>query len=294
MALSALKSRLLRTHDAIVGGIESAFKKAETKESLEALEEALIRADVGVKTSMEMVNGLGRGWDLEGLKGRMRGTVYDVLKGVEAPLSVEGGPVPYVIMVLGVNGAGKTTTIGKLAARLTSEGKKVLLGAADTFRAAATEQLEIWGERTNCPVIKNTHGRDPAAVVFDSIKAAVKRKFDCVILDTAGRLHTKEPLMEELKKIKRVADKALPGAPHENLLVLDASTGQNSLNQARLFNEAVGVSGISLVKLDGTARGGIIVAIAKELKIPVRFIGVGERTEDLREFNAREFAEALI
>jgi fused signal recognition particle receptor len=181
-----------------------------------------------------------------------------------------------------------------MAAKFTSQGKKVLLGAADTFRAAAIEQLEIWGKRVNCPVIKHPSGGDPGAVAFDSIKAAIKTKADVVILDTAGRLHTKVPLIDELKKVKRVAEKALPGAPHENLLVLDASTGQNSLVQARLFNEAVGITGIALVKLDGTAKGGIIVAIAKELKIPVRFIGIGEGLEDLKVFDAREFAEALI
>jgi fused signal recognition particle receptor len=276
MRLSTLKSGLLRTHNAIIGGLESALGKASSKESLEILEEALITADVGVKTTLEIVEGLGPG-DLEGLKASLRGSIYSVLKEVEAPpleIYIKTAS-PFVIMVLGVNGVGKTTTIGKMAAKFTSEGKKVLLGAADTFRAAAVEQLEIWGQRVNCPVIKHPGGGDPGAVAFDSIKAAIKTK-------------------EELKKVKRVAEKALPGAPHENLLVLDASTGQNSLDQARLFNEAVGTTGIALVKLDGTARGGIIVAIAKELKIPVRFIGIGESIDDLKEFNAREFAEALI
>jgi fused signal recognition particle receptor len=295
MRLSTLKSGLLRTHNAIIGGLESALGKASSKESLEILEEALITADVGVKTTLEIVEGLGPG-DLEGLKASLRGSIYSVLKEVEAPpleIYIKTAS-PFVIMVLGVNGVGKTTTIGKMAAKFTSEGKKVLLGAADTFRAAAVEQLEIWGQRVNCPVIKHPGGGDPGAVAFDSIKAAIKTKTDVVILDTAGRLHTKVGLMEELKKVKRVAEKALPGAPHENLLVLDASTGQNSLDQARLFNEAVGTTGIALVKLDGTARGGIIVAIAKELKIPVRFIGIGEGIDDLKEFNAQEFAEALI
>jgi fused signal recognition particle receptor len=262
---------------------------------LEILEEALITADVGVTTTMEMVEGLRAG-DLEGLKAGLRDSIYSVLKEVEAPPLEIGiqAVSPFVIMVLGVNGVGKTTTIGKMAAKFTSQGKKVLLGAADTFRAAAIEQLEIWGKRVNCPVIKHPSGGDPGAVAFDSIKAAIKTKADVVILDTAGRLHTKVPLIDELKKVKRVAEKALPGAPHENLLVLDASTGQNSLVQARLFNEAVGITGIALVKLDGTAKGGIIVAIAKELKIPVRFIGIGEGLEDLKVFDAREFAEALI
>ncbi len=290
-----LKSRLLRTHNAILGGIESAFGTGSRQETLEMMEEALISSDVGVKTTFEILDGLKEGlrWDVESLKGRLRDSILEILKGVEAPLDIEAH-VPYVIMVLGVNGGGKTTTIGKLAARYSGLGKKVLLGAADTFRAAATEQLEVWGERVNCPVIKHPHGGDPGAVAFDCVKAALKTKTDLVILDTAGRLHTKTGLMEELKKVRRVVEKALPGAPHENLLVLDASTGQNSLAQARLFDEAVGATGIALVKLDGTARGGIIVAIAKELKIPVRFIGVGEGLEDLSVFNAREFAEALI
>jgi fused signal recognition particle receptor len=293
--LGTLKSRLLRTHNAILGGIESAFGTGSRQETLEMMEEALISSDVGVKTTFEILDGLKEGlrWDVESLKGRLRDSILDILKGVEAPLDIEAH-VPYVIIVLGVNGVGKTTTIGKLAARYTGLGKKVILGAADTFRAAATEQLEVWGERVNCPVIKHPHGGDPGAVAFDSVKAALKTKADLVILDTAGRLHTKTGLMEELKKVGRVVEKALPGAPHENLLVLDASTGQNSLAQARLFDEAVGATGIALVKLDGTARGGIIVAIAKELKIPVRFIGVGEGLEDLSVFNAREFAEALI
>jgi fused signal recognition particle receptor len=293
--LGTLKSRLLRTHNAILGGIESAFGTGSRQETLEMMEEALISSDVGVKTTFEILDGLKEGlrWDVESLKGRLRDSILDILKGVEAPLDIEAH-VPYVIIVLGVNGVGKTTTIGKLAARYSGLGKKVILGAADTFRAAATEQLEVWGERVNCPVIKHPHGGDPGAVAFDSVKAALKTKADLVILDTAGRLHTKTGLMEELKKVGRVVEKALPGAPHENLLVLDASTGQNSLAQARLFDEAVGATGIALVKLDGTARGGIIVAIAKELKIPVRFIGVGEGLEDLSVFNACEFAEALI
>lgn len=293
--ISALKSRLLRTHNAIMGGFDSAFGSGSRKETLEVMEEALIAADVGVKTTLEIVDGLKETlrWDQESLKGSLRDSIHAILKEVEAPLDIEG-PVPYVMMVLGVNGAGKTTTIAKLAARYSGRGKKVILGAADTFRAAATEQLEVWGRRVNCPVIKHPDGGDPGAVAFDSVKAALQEKADLVILDTAGRLHTKTGLMEELKKVQRVVEKALPGAPHENLLVLDATLGQNSLNQARMFDEAVGTTGIALVKLDGTAKGGIIVAIAKELKIPVRFIGVGEGLEDLSVFNAREFAEALI
>jgi len=196
--------------------------------------------------------------------------------------------------VLGVNGVGKTTTIGKLAARYSSEGKSVVLAAGDTFRAAAIEQLEGWGKRVGCPVIKQEQGGDPGAVAFDAIKSTVARGADMLMLDTAGRLHTKANLMEELKKVQRVVERELPGAPHEKLLVLDASTGQNAINQARIFHEAVGVTGIALTKLDGTAKGGVIVAIAKELSIPIRFVGVGESLHDLRVFNARDFVDALV
>jgi len=292
-----LKARLLRTHNAIMGRLESVLGKADRKESLEKLEEALIMADVGVKTSGEIVDGLREGfssWDKESLTARLRDSIYNILKEVESPLVIPEGNTPFVIMVLGVNGAGKTTTIGKLASKFASMGKSVVLGAGDTFRAAAIEQLEVWGERAGCPVIKHSQGGDPGAVAFDAVKSAMAKKTDVVILDTAGRLHTKVNLMEELKKIKRVVEKVIPSAPHENLLILDAGTGQNAINQARLFNEAVGVTGIAITKLDGTAKGGIIVPIAGELKIPIRFIGVGEALDDLKEFNAREFAEALI
>jgi len=196
--------------------------------------------------------------------------------------------------VVGVNGVGKTTTIGKLARQFKSEGRSVVLGAGDTFRAAASEQLAIWGERSGVEVIRHSEGADPAAVAFDAAKAAVARKADVLILDTAGRLHTKANLMEELKKIRRVLDREIPGAPHETLLVLDATTGQNALNQAKLFNEAVAISGIALTKLDGTAKGGIVVAISNELKLPVRYIGIGEGVEDLRPFDPAMFAAALF
>ncbi len=295
LSFSRLKKGLARTHNAILGGIESALTGTSREVLIERLEEGLIASDVGVETSMEIVDGLRdviAGWDSEKLKNHLRERLFEVLKGVERPLEIDS--TPFVIMVLGVNGVGKTTTIGKLAARFTSEGRSVLLGAGDTFRAAAIEQLEVWGERVGCPVIKQSQGGDPGAVAFDTVKAAISRKADVVILDTAGRLHTSVNLMEELKKIKRVVAREIPQAPHENLLVLDATTGQNALNQARLFNEAVGVTGIALTKLDGTAKGGIIVAIAKELGIPVRFIGVGEGAEDLRPFDAREFVEALL
>lgn len=293
--LSGLRSRLTRTHNAIMGSVESTLTGASREEFLEALEESLITADVGVRTAVEIVDGLRdtyAGRDAEKIKEYLRGFIYDILKDVEKPLKIHRSP--FVIMVLGVNGVGKTTTIGKLASRLSKEGKSVLLAAGDTFRAAAVEQLELWGKRTDCAVIKQVQGGDPGAVAYDAMKAAIGRYANVVLLDTAGRLHTKSNLMEELKKVKRVAEREIPDAPHENLLVLDASTGQNALNQARLFNEAVGVTGIVLTKLDGTAKGGIIVAIAKELKIPIRFIGVGEGVEDLKEFDAHEFVEALI
>lgn len=290
-----LKAGLARTHNAIMGGVEAAFTGKSREDILESLEESLILSDVGVTAATEIVDKMREllvGKDEEKLRKYLRDSVYDILKKVEKPLEITTSP--FVIMVLGVNGVGKTTTIGKLASRLSSEGRSVVMAAGDTFRAAAIEQLEGWGERTGCPVIRQAQGGDPGAVVFDAMKAASARRADVVLLDTAGRLHTKVNLMEELKKVKRVAGRELPGAPHENLLVLDASTGQNALSQARLFNEAVGVTGIALTKLDGTAKGGIIIAIARELGIPVRFVGVGESVEDLKEFDAREFAEALI
>src|SRR3972149_2124252 len=291
-----LKSGLAKTHNNIVNKIDGFFSSGASRQELEEmLEETLITADVGVKTSGIIVEGVAnrfKGYNIDELKGYLRDAVFEILRDCQRPLEVTAKP--FVIMVLGVNGVGKTTTIGKLASRLTFEGKKVILAAGDTFRAAAIEQLEVWGKRTSSDVIKQSHGGDPAAVAFDAIKAAVARDVDVVILDTAGRLHTKVNLMEELKKIKRVIAREIADAPHEALLVLDASTGQNAVNQARMFNETAGVTGIVLTKLDGTAKGGIIVAIANELKIPIRFVGVGEGIEDLREFDAREFVEAMI
>lgn len=291
-----LKAGLSKTHNSIANKIDGLFSSGASREELaEMLEETLITADVGVRTSGIIVDDMRnnlKGYDADGLKVYLREVVFNILKDCQCPLEITAKP--FVIMVLGVNGVGKTTTIGKLAARFTSEGKKVLLAAGDTFRAAAIEQLEVWAKRAGCDIIKHEQGGDPAAVAFDSVRAAVARKADIVILDTAGRLHTKVNLMEELKKVKRVVSRELPSAPHEVILVLDASTGQNAVNQAREFNEAVGLTGIALTKLDGTAKGGIIVAIANELKIPIRFIGVGEGVEDLRDFDAREFVEAMI
>ena len=278
-----------------MGSVEAAFTGKSREDILEALEESLILADIGAKASAEIVDNLRErlvGKDEEKLKALLKDSIYDILKRVEKPVELTSSP--FVIMVLGVNGVGKTTTIGKLAAKYSAEGKSVILAAGDTFRAAAIEQLEGWGERAGCPVIRQAQGGDPGAVAYDAMRAASARRADIVLLDTAGRLHTKVNLMEELKKVRKVAGRELPGAPHENLLVLDASTGQNALSQARLFNEAVGVTGIALTKLDGTAKGGIIVAIARELGIPIRYIGVGETVEDLKEFDAREFVEALL
>lgn len=292
----SLKAGLARTHNAILGTVESTVTGVSRDELLEKLEEALIMSDVGIKASTEIVDSLRTrlvGWgNGEKFKEYLRDSIYDILKEVEKPLEIDRSP--FVIMVLGVNGVGKTTTIGKLASKYSGAGKSVLLAAGDTFRAAAIEQLEGWGHRVGCPVVRQAQGGDPGAVVFDAMKAASARGTDVVILDTAGRLHTKVNLMEELKKVNRVAGRELPGAPHETLLVLDASTGQNAINQARFFNSAVGVTGIALTKLDGTAKGGIIIPIARELNIPIRFIGVGEGIDDLKEFNARDFVEALV
>ncbi|MBI3754409.1 MAG: signal recognition particle-docking protein FtsY [Deltaproteobacteria bacterium] len=291
-----LKSGLVKTHNNIVNKIDGIFSSGHSQEEMaEMLEETLITADVGVKTSGLIAEGMGnklKGYNAKEFKVYLREAIFALLKDCEKPLKLTAKP--FVIMALGVNGVGKTTTIGKLAARFTAQGHKVLLAAGDTFRAAAIEQLEVWANKTDCDIIKQAQGGDPAAVAFDAVRAGIARKVDIVILDTAGRLHTKVNLMEELKKVKRIVSREIPGAPHEALLVLDASTGQNALAQARIFNEAVGLTGIALTKLDGTAKGGIIVAIANELKIPIRFIGVGEGVEDLRDFDAKEFVEAMI
>ncbi len=291
-----LKTGLAKTHNSIASKIDGLFSSGPSREELaEMLEEILITADVGVQTSGFIVDDMRnklKGYDADGLKVYLREVIFNILKDCQRPLEITAKP--FVIMAIGVNGVGKTTTIGKLAAKWTSEDKKVLLAAGDTFRAAAIEQLEVWAKRAGCDIIKQEQGGDPAAVAFDAVRAGLARKSDIVILDTAGRLHTKVNLMEELKKVKRIVSREIPGAPHEALLVLDASTGQNALSQARIFNEAVGLTGIALTKLDGTAKGGIIVAIANELKIPIRFIGVGEGVEDLREFDAKEFVEAMI
>lgn len=265
---------------------------------LDELEEALIASDVGVETASFVLKDLKERFKRQELsspaqvKDRLKLVLFEILAGRSSQLSIAASPS--AILVVGVNGTGKTTSIGKLAYRLHAEGKKVMLAAGDTFRAAASEQLSIWGERTGIPVIKHREGADPSAVVFDAVTAAKAREMDVLIVDTAGRLHTKSNLMEELKKVKRILSRELPGAPHETLLVLDGNTGQNALVQAKMFNETVGVSGIVLTKLDGTSKGGIVFAINKELGIPVKFVGIGEAMEDLRSFDPKEFVDALL
>jgi fused signal recognition particle receptor len=296
-----LKKGLLKTHEGLVGRIDTLLlgKKRIDADTLEELEEILIAADIGMATTVELVRSLEQRLkrnelqDGESLKKALREELLVRLEQNSATLDT-GFAVPFVIMVIGVNGVGKTTTIGKLACKFSAEGKKVLLAAGDTFRAAAVEQLEIWGQRVGVEVIRQKQGADPAAVVFDGCRAAVARGMDILIVDTAGRLHTQVNLMEELKKMRRIMGREIPGAPHETLLVLDAATGQNAVSQARIFKEAVDVTGIALTKLDGTAKGGIVAAVSSEFKIPVRYIGVGESVEDLREFDPEQFVQALF
>jgi fused signal recognition particle receptor len=296
-----LKQGLFKTHQGLVSKIDQliAGKKKIDDDLLAELEEILITSDIGVKTTQELLHNVAvkvqrkELEDAELLKKNLQEQMLHILSQQENPLNLSTAR-PFVIIVIGVNGTGKTTTIGKMAQKFKAQGKSVLLVAADTFRAAAIEQLEIWGQRAGCDVIKQKSGSDPSAVVFDGLKAAKSRGIDVVIVDTAGRLHTKINLMEELKKVKRIMGREIPGAPHEILLVLDATTGQNSISQAKIFNQGVGVTGIALTKLDGTAKGGILIAISDELKIPLRYIGIGEKLDDLREFNARDFVEALF
>jgi fused signal recognition particle receptor len=296
-----LKSGLTKTHENLIGRIDTLLqgKKQIDADTLEDLEEILISADIGVATAVELIRLLEQRLkrnelqDVGALKKALKEEVLARLSRQCAPLETDAHS-PYVIMVIGVNGVGKTTTIGKLASRFTTQGKKVLLAAGDTFRAAAAEQLEIWGERVGVDVIRHKEGADPSAVAFDACRAALARKCDIVMVDTAGRLHTKVNLMEEMKKIRRILGREIPGAPHETLLVIDAATGQNALSQVKLFKEAANVTGIALTKLDGTAKGGIVVAVCNEFRIPVRFIGVGESIEDLREFDPGQFVEALF
>ena len=295
-----LKRSLLKTKENLGSGFISLFRGKKIDDDLfEELEEQLLIADVGMDTTRKIINNLTEGAsrkqlrDAEALYGLLKEEMGEILAKVDEPLNIEG-KTPFVILMVGVNGVGKTTTIGKMARQFEQQGKSVMLAAGDTFRAAAVEQLQVWGQRNNIPVIAQHTGADSASVIFDAIQAAKARNVDVLIADTAGRLQNKSHLMEELKKIVRVMKKLDEDAPHEVMLTLDASTGQNAVSQAKLFNEAVGLTGITLTKLDGTAKGGVIFSIADQFSIPIRYIGVGERIEDLRPFNAGDFIEALF
>ncbi len=292
-----LKDRLSKTRKTFSDGFDRIFAGKQTIDEglLEELEELLITSDIGVQTALTLMKKVTSSKIVE--VDQVKSFLKDEILAILEPQTAEpemAWPAPRVIMIVGVNGTGKTTTIGKLAARATASGEKVLIGAADTFRAAATEQLMIWAERANADIVKHKEMADPAAVAFDAVEAAKARSTDLVLIDTAGRLHTKVNLMEELKKIKRAVSKTIPDAPHEILLILDATTGQNALSQAELFNDALGVTGLALTKLDGTAKGGIVISICNTLKIPLKYIGIGEKVEDLQKFNAAEFVDALF
>jgi len=296
-----LKEGLSKTHKGLVDKVDQAIlgRKKIDEGLYDELEEILVTSDMGVQTSYKLIERVrerlrrGESDDAGLVKAYLKEEILTILKSTANAIDTNRGK-PFVIMVVGVNGVGKTTTIGKLASRYMGEGRSVLLCAGDTFRAAAIEQLEVWGERAGCGVIKHKEGSDPSAVLFDALKAAKGRGTDILMADTAGRLHTKTNLMEELKKTRRVVEREVSGAPHEVLLVLDATTGQNAVSQAKLFKEAVEITGIVLTKLDGTAKGGVVISIVDELKIPVKFIGIGEGVEDLRPFEPSEFVEALF
>ncbi|KFE48258.1 signal recognition particle-docking protein FtsY [Pseudomonas congelans] len=297
-----LKQGLSKTSASIGEGMASLFlgKKAIDDDLLEEIETRLLTADVGVEATSVIIKSLTQKvarkqlTDAQALYTSLQGELAAMLKPVEQPLVIKSEHKPFVILVVGVNGAGKTTTIGKLAKKLQLEGKKVMLAAGDTFRAAAVEQLQVWGERNHIPVIAQHTGADSASVIFDAVQAAKARGIDVLIADTAGRLHTKDNLMEELKKVRRVIGKLDADAPHEVLLVLDAGTGQNAINQAKQFNQTVTLTGLALTKLDGTAKGGVIFALAKQFGLPIRYIGVGEGIDDLRTFEAEPFVQALF
>jgi fused signal recognition particle receptor len=299
--LEKLKAGVQKTRAGLVTRLEDALqgKKAIDADLLDELEYTLISADIGIATTNDIIERIKDRAerhmlsDAAELRGLIREQLLEILQSVARPMPYVSEP-PAVIMVVGVNGAGKTTTIGKLATRFKAEGRSVLLCAADTFRAAAIEQLEVWGERSGTEVIRQKSGADPSAVLFDALQAAKARKVDYVIVDTAGRLQNKTNLMVELEKMQRTATRVIPGAPHETLLILDGTTGQNGLEQARKFTESSGVTGIVLTKLDGTAKGGVVVAIAKELNLPIRYIGVGEQAADLLPFEPEAFIDSLF
>jgi len=297
-----LKQGLSKTRTGLTGRLDQLIlnRKTISEDLLDELEEILYTSDLGVVAVQELINLVRSGVarkeldNPDRLKQALKENIIDFLGSVEARGGTPLPGQPLVIMVIGVNGVGKTTTIGKLACMFRDQGKKVMMVAADTFRAAAIEQLTIWGERSGADVIKQAHGSDPSAVVFDAINAAMTRGTDIVLIDTAGRIHTKVNLMDELQKIHRVTGRNLPGAPHHVWLVLDATTGQNALSQADLFDKSIGITGIILTKLDGTAKGGIVVGISRQLRIPIVFIGIGEKMDDLRPFDAGEFVEAIF
>ena len=300
--LKRLKQRLSKTRNSIAGRLDRLVlgKKEITGELLDELEEILFTSDLGVETTQALIDILEDKVARKALKDpeKLKATLKEqILEFLSVPPAERRAPKPgepLVIMVVGVNGVGKTTTIGKAAALFKEEGKKVMLVAADTFRAAAIEQLEIWAQRVGAEFVKQKPGADPSAVVFDGLDAALSRNIDVVLIDTAGRLHTKKNLMDELEKVHRVAAKKLPGSPHETWLVLDATTGQNAISQAQMFNDALGITDIVLTKLDGTAKGGIVVGISHQLGLPVRYIGIGEKIEDLRPFEPEEFVRAIF
>jgi fused signal recognition particle receptor len=294
---SRLKQRLTKTRQSLAEGFGRILtgKKKIDAATLEEIEELLITADVGVQTATDLIARItaAKVDDVDALRAVLRSEVLAILSAHAPPARPVTAP-PHVVMVVGVNGVGKTTTIGKLAARFTAAGRSVLIAAADTFRAAAADQLAIWAERAGAGILRHKDGTDPAAVAFDAVEAALARRTDVVIVDTAGRLHTKVNLMEEIKKVKRSIAKRLPDAPHEVLLVLDATTGQNAVSQARMFHQTLGVTGIALTKLDGTARGGIVIAICQAFNIPLQYIGIGESIEDLQDFDPEQFVAALF
>ncbi|MDT8324399.1 MAG: signal recognition particle-docking protein FtsY [Bacteroidota bacterium] len=307
LKFNRLKEGLAKTRDSVMNKVTRVIraKRKIDEELLEEIEEILILGDVGVATTARIIDNLRervrreRFEDAGELHRLLREEIASLFERHElrtdgAAIEIPAGISPYVIMVVGVNGVGKTTTIGKLAYNYRSAGKNVIIGAADTFRAAANEQLEVWAQRADVDIIQQKHGSDPAAVAYDTLQSALSRKADVVIIDTAGRLHTKSNLMEELKKIKRVMSKLMPDAPHEVLLVLDATTGQNAIQQARQFGAAVDVTGLAVTKLDGTAKGGVVIGISSELAIPVKYIGVGEQIDDLQVFDNEAFVQALF
>jgi fused signal recognition particle receptor len=295
-----IKEGLAKTRDQLITRVEWAVSgKPIDENAFDEIEEAIILSDAGLETAQILVASLKEKWKRgqiktsDDIKRSMKDEIEKLLAPVQSPMNTNGTR-PFVILTLGVNGVGKTTTIAKLTSIFQQSGKTILIGACDTFRAAAIEQLEVWAKRLHVDMVKHADGSDPAAVAYDAVKAAKARDIDILILDTAGRLHTKANLMEEMKKIKRVVTKELPGAPHEILLVVDATNGQNAIAQAKTFHETIGLTGIVITKLDGTAKGGFILPIAHTLNIPVRYIGVGEKVDDLIPFSAKDFSEAIL